>query len=100
MSCELEPTHPNGVLYRLGRQPDPWAWLPGVEYRPARRVLRVEARSAAVTSDRINHQASASASSRKSWTASNPPLRVSVGGSVEKSSSGGIPLLAHIARNA
>jgi hypothetical protein len=26
MSCEFEATHPEGVLYRLGRQPDPWAW--------------------------------------------------------------------------
>lgn len=26
MTCELEPAHPEGVLYRLGRQPDPWAW--------------------------------------------------------------------------
>jgi hypothetical protein len=26
MSCELEPAHPEGVLSRLGRQPDPWAW--------------------------------------------------------------------------
>jgi len=26
MSCELEAAQPEGVLYRLGRQPDPWAW--------------------------------------------------------------------------
>jgi hypothetical protein len=26
MSCELEAAHPGGVLYRLGRQPDPWVW--------------------------------------------------------------------------
>lgn len=26
MSCELEAACPEGALYRLGRQPDPWAW--------------------------------------------------------------------------
>lgn len=31
MSCEFEPAHPDGVLYRIGRRPDPWAW-PGWVY--------------------------------------------------------------------
>jgi hypothetical protein len=26
MTCDIEPVQPDGVLYRLGRRPDPWAW--------------------------------------------------------------------------
>lgn len=26
MSCDLEGTSPTGILHRVGRRPDPWAW--------------------------------------------------------------------------